>query len=63
MKSIKLNLAGCILMLILITSCHDYPKEIQESFKMAGKNKQELVKVLKYYKKNSSDSLKYWIFR
>lgn len=59
MKSIKLNLAGCILMLILITSCHDYPKEIQESFKMAGKNKQELVKVLKFYKKNSSDSLKY----
>lgn len=45
--------------LIIITSCSHYPKEIEYALKLAGKNRPELEKVLAHYSKNPEDSLKY----
>lgn len=45
--------------IVIISSCSHYPKEIENSLKLAGKNRIELEKVLEHYAKNPEDSLKY----
>ena len=44
--------------ILLFTSCTSYPEAIEDVFRQAGDNRKELVKTLKYYGKNPSDSLK-----
>lgn len=44
---------------LIIVSCSKYSQGLEESLKLAGNNKSELKKVLKHYKKNTEDSLKY----
>ncbi|MCC8174325.1 MAG: hypothetical protein LIO65_08170, partial [Odoribacter sp.] len=52
------KLIGC-LFLYLIFSCYSDVSLLEEGLKMSGENREELEKVLKYYKQNPSDSLKY----
>lgn len=42
-----------------ITACTHYPAGIKETLQIAGKNRNELEKVLSYYKNDPKDSLKY----
>jgi hypothetical protein len=45
---------------IVLTACktNKIPANLEESFKVAGKNKSELIKVINHYSRNSKDSLK-----
>ena len=40
-------------------SCVKNPDYLEEAFRLAGNNRQEMEKVLRHYRKNSEDSLKY----
>lgn len=46
-----------ICLLILCCACHPYPKEVEQALTLSGKNKEELIKVLEYYK--GKDELKF----
>ena len=48
----------CLLILVLI-SCNKYSSGTKRALEEAGANKQELEKVLNFYKEDSVDSLKY----
>ncbi len=52
-------IALIVFLMPLIFSCSKYPESLDESLKIAGKNKIELKKVLDYYSCNPEDSLKY----
>lgn len=47
------------MILLLIASCTTLPQGVEESLSIAGRNKRELKKVLRHYRKNPADSLKY----
>ena len=42
----------------LFLSCSE-PSKLEQALEFAGDNREELEKVLEYYRKNPSDSLKY----
>ena len=46
------------ILILCLTSCTSYPEAVEEALRQAGKNRSELEKVLKYYGKDPSDSLK-----
>lgn len=46
-----------LLITFLLVSCNEYPKEVKDSLKSAGKNKSELEKVIQHYK-NAEDKQK-----
>lgn len=48
-----------ILFILILSSCMSLPQGVEESLKMAGKNRSELKKVLRYYSRNDADSLKF----
>ena len=43
----------------MTVGCSRYPAGVEEALKVAGKNRAELEKVLKYYRQQPADSLKY----
>ena len=43
----------------LILACTRYPAGVEETLSQAGKNRGELEKILRHYRKNPEDSLKY----
>lgn len=48
-----------ILFILFFASCMNLPEGVEESLKMAGKNRKELKKVLRHYNRNDADSLKF----
>ena len=54
----KLGERYLLLFICFLFSCSHYTAEIDAVLKQAGKNRKELEKVLKHYRKNPSDSLK-----
>lgn len=51
---------NCVFLLfsLLILSCNEYPHDVDESLKIAGENKDELIKVINHYSSDKKDSLK-----
>ena len=48
-----------VLLIIILSSCSQYPKDVEQALKLAGDNRPELEKVLKHYSQLPDDSLKY----
>ena len=48
-----------LVILLALTACTPLPQGVEESLKIAGRNKWELKKVLRHYRKQEADSLKY----
>lgn len=48
-----------LLFILSLSACADLPPNVKTSLEIAGKNKNELTKVLRHYKKKQADSLKY----
>ena len=46
------------IIIFLFSSCTSYSDAIEETLRQAGSNRKELVKVLKHYGNDPSDSLK-----
>ena len=44
-------------LIILLSACQPYPKEVEQALALAGDNKQELIKVLEHYR--NKDKLKF----
>ena len=60
MINIKLNY-HCILIfsfIVVFTGCASYPDSLKSNFQLAGKNNNELKKVIRYYSVYRADSLK-----
>lgn len=53
----KVFLLFCVGLLSIISACQSYPTDVEQALKLAGHNKEELIKVLEYYK--GKDELKY----
>jgi hypothetical protein len=60
MESTKSHLSYLLFvsLLFLIAGCVSYPKSLETNFQFAGKNKDELKKVIRHYSTHRTDSLK-----
>jgi len=60
MESTKSHLSYLLFvsLLFLIAGCVSYPKYLETNFQLAGKNKDELKKVIRHYSTHRTDSLK-----
>ncbi len=59
MKNLEIKFRILLYGVCLFTfSCTSYPPEIQHSLESAGKNRNELIKVLDHYDQKTEDSLK-----